>query len=163
MNFYWTLKVGKVLSIVAAFWMFLLAFLIAGDVVGRTFFNHPLIGTPELAANSIAMIAFLQIPFAVARGAQLRVTAISAKLSKKNQIWHEIVVNCFGIIFFLIISIAQVKYAVIAWKILEYEGEGALRVPTYPVRTIIVICAFLAAIEFCKNCFKKKKLNEGVE
>jgi hypothetical protein len=35
-----------------------------------------------------------------------------------------------------------------AWESLEYEGEGGLRVPTYPVRTIIVFCGALGALNF---------------
>ncbi len=156
----WTIKIDKILSVIAAFWMFLLAFLITGDVIGRTLFNYPLIGTPELAANSIAMIAFLQIPFAVAKGAQLRVTVLSAKLSASARQKYEFLINCFCILFFIIIAVAQFKYAVISWKILEFEGEGALRVPTYPIRTIVVICAFLAALEFSKKLSLKKITGE---
>jgi hypothetical protein len=35
-----------------------------------------------------------------------------------------------------------------AWDIGEYEGEGALRVPTYPVRIAIVLLSALAAINY---------------
>ncbi len=40
---------------------------------------------------------------------------------------------------------------VTAWKVSEYEGEGALRVPTSPNRIIIELGGVLMAILCCRN------------
>ena len=37
---------------------------------------------------------------------------------------------------------------IIAWQKLEIEGEGALRVPVYPIRTIIILGSLMTAIHF---------------
>lgn len=43
---------------------------------------------------------------------------------------------------------------VTAWKVSEYEGEGALRVPTSPNRIIIELGSVLMVILCCRNMVK---------
>ena len=47
---------------------------------------------------------------------------------------------------FLAIAYASWVPMLNAWEISEYSGEGALRVPTYPVRSVVVAMSLLAAI-----------------
>ncbi len=35
-----------------------------------------------------------------------------------------------------------------SWEIREFHGEGAMRVPAYPVRTVLVAIGILAAINY---------------
>ena len=35
-----------------------------------------------------------------------------------------------------------------AWEIGEFEGEAPVRVPTYPIRSIVLIGAFLTSVQF---------------
>ena len=42
-----------------------------------------------------------------------------------------------------------------AWEIGEYEGEGALRVPTAPIRTILVLGAALTMILYAVRTIEK--------
>jgi TRAP-type mannitol/chloroaromatic compound transport system permease small subunit len=53
-----------------------------------------------------------------------------------------------GAVIFIILFIASVPATIQVWKLLEYEGEGALRVPIYPIRTLILIGSALTAILF---------------
>jgi len=53
-----------------------------------------------------------------------------------------------GAVIFIILFIASVPATIQVWKLLEYEGEGALRVPIYPVRSLILIGSALTAILF---------------
>jgi len=53
-----------------------------------------------------------------------------------------------GLILFVAIAYASLPEAIDAYKIGEYEGEGALRIYTWPIRFLIVITAVIAAIAY---------------
>ena len=55
-------RVTSVMNAVATFWIFVIMFLMTGDVLGRVLFNRPITGTPEIVKVSIVGIVFLQIP-----------------------------------------------------------------------------------------------------
>ena len=50
-----------------------------------------------------------------------------------------------GLLFFLGTAFSAWGPAVEALGVSEYEGEGALRVPTYPVRFLVVATSVFAA------------------
>jgi TRAP-type C4-dicarboxylate transport system permease small subunit len=53
------------MMILAAAWAFVLTFIIIADITSRGLFNDPLNGTREIVANSIVMIVFLQVGYAI--------------------------------------------------------------------------------------------------
>ena len=53
-----------------------------------------------------------------------------------------------GVLLFAALCYSSIEPAVHAWNIGEHEGEGALRVPTYPVRIAIVGLSALAAVNY---------------
>lgn len=139
---------ARSLHLLAAFWLFMLAFLILADVVGRGLFNAPIQGTPELVANSIVAIAFLQLAHSIRVGGMLRTDILEAFLPARARRWLRALGYAVGIAFFLALAYATWEPMVRAWEIREYQGEGALRVPTYPVRTIILVTSVLAAAAY---------------
>jgi TRAP-type mannitol/chloroaromatic compound transport system permease small subunit len=130
---------------IAAFWAMLLGFIILYDIVGREAFDSPLRGTVELVANSIVSILFLQIPYAIYTGAHFRTVMIYQHLGSIGQRLIDVAAYLLGIIFFVSLVLGGWGDMVTAWRVGEWEGEGALRVPTYPVRTLIIAFAALSA------------------
>lgn len=63
----------RTLMVLGAVWAFALCFLILADIIFRAL-NMPLSGTKELVANSVVIILFMQIGFAVRSGSMLRAT-----------------------------------------------------------------------------------------
>ena len=53
-----------------------------------------------------------------------------------------------GSILFAAIAYASLPEAIDAFRISEYEGEGALRIYTWPIRFLIVLTAVFAAIAY---------------
>ena len=133
----------------SAFWVVLLAVMIFIDVCGRFVFNTPLLGTSEIIKNSVVSIAFLQLPLAIHRGGMLRTTLILDHVTPRVRQYLLGFANLLGFLFFLAIAYSAWQPFVDAWHISEYEGEGALRVPTYPVRLLLVLTCALAAIVYC--------------
>jgi TRAP-type C4-dicarboxylate transport system permease small subunit len=140
--------VTRVCSTIAAFWALALAFLILYDITGRTFFNHPFDGTIEIVANSMVSILFLQMPYTIYRGAHLRTTVIYQNLGSLARRLTDILVAVLGVWFFLSIAYGGYEDMIIGWNVDEREGEGSIRVPVYPVRTLIFIFALVSAFVY---------------
>jgi len=138
----------KILHIVSSGWVLIVACLICADVIGRAVFNYPLLGTAEIVKNSVVAITFLQVPLAIMVGAMLRTTIILDSVGPKIKSGIEVLACLLGVIFFIALAVGSFDPLIEAWKIGEYEGEGALRVPTYPVRAIVFLMAILSATVF---------------
>lgn len=145
----------RILHVLAAIWLCIIAVTIVVDVVGRFFFNAPLTGTAEIVANSIVAIAFLQIPFAIRTYGMLRTTVVMERLGAGGRRIFNVVTYLVGVAVFATIAWASWDSMIFAWSINEYEGEGALRVPTYPVRTVLVVMSIIAALAYLLLCIRE--------
>ncbi|MEJ2719453.1 MAG: TRAP transporter small permease, partial [Deltaproteobacteria bacterium] len=132
----------------ASFWIFLLTIAIVTDVVGRSIFNRPLTGTPELVKVSLVAIVFLEITHTLREGRHVRSTILLSKVSPGAMLVLEGLANLLGLVLFALLCYSSWPLTVAAWRCLEYEGEGSLCVPTYPVRTIILVTSALMVIQY---------------
>lgn len=130
----------------AAVLIFLMSFLVVSDVIGRAVFNSPVKGTPELVSMSIVLIAFLLAPHAVQSGGMLKADVLVGTFGKAGQDFSELVSGLLGAAFFGLILWGGAGPALNSWIGGEYEGEGALRVPAWPARFVVVFGAFLVVV-----------------
>ncbi len=133
---------------ISAFWIALLAFIILFDVGGRYLFGTPLLGATEIIKNSVVSIAFLQLPLAIYRGGMLRTTLLFDSVNPNFQRHLQIFGSVIGLLFFMALSYSSWTPFLESLQVGEYEGEGALRVPTYPVRFLIVLTAAFASLVY---------------
>jgi TRAP-type C4-dicarboxylate transport system permease small subunit len=144
----WSDWTAKALLAFAASLAFLLSFLVVADVVGRTVFSAPVKGTPEMVSMSIVIICFLQASYAVRSGGMLRVELLPALLPQRPR-EALLALGCLlGVLFFGVIVYGGFDGFLHAWNSGEYEGEGALRIPTWPARLAVVGGAALAALNY---------------
>jgi TRAP-type C4-dicarboxylate transport system permease small subunit len=141
-------RVTRALLVVAAVLAFLLCFLVVADVLGRVVFNSPVKGTVEIVSLSIVVICYLQAGFAIRSGGMLHVDMFVSKGSPRVQSAFAALAALAGLVFFAIICWGSWDGAAHAWSSNEYEGEGALRVPVWPARFIIVLGTALAAFSY---------------
>ena len=146
-------RIAKFLMILAAVWAFVLCFVIVGDAVGRSFFNTPLQGTPEIVANSIVMIVFLQAGYAIRSRSMLRADFLVKIFGPGIRRFIHAFGYLLGALFFIIMISGAIEPALHSWTSGEFEGEGALRVPAWPTRFIIIVGAALAAINYLVLAF----------
>lgn len=147
-------RISKTLHIVSSGWVLILAGVIFADVMGRALFNHPLLGTAEIVKNSIVAITFLQIPLAIMVGAMLRTTLILDAAGPGLKRLIEFGATLLAIAFFAALAVGSYEPLIDAWRIGEYEGEGALRVPTYPVRAVILVMAVFTTVILVWQLFR---------
>lgn len=154
---------AKALLAFAATLAFLLSFLVVADVVGRTAFGAPVKGTPEIVSMSIVIICFLQASYAIRSGGMLHVDVVPALLPPRLRAALTAFGSLLGLAFFGVVLYGGLDPLAHAWASDEYEGEGALRVPTWPARFVVILGAGLAALDYLllailhlKPVFKKK-------
>lgn len=163
-------KAAEGLSYIGAIWIFGIMLFVNADVWGRVFFNFPLKGTPEIVQNSLSGLAFMMMAWATYKGQHVRSTMVRDKLPAKVAIGIDAFAYLIGAILFTGIVIACWKPMLLAWEVKDFQGEGALRVPTYPVWWIIVFGAGLSAwqcyykiikmVGFILGKISKKELEE---
>lgn len=141
-------RISRTLMVLAAALAFSLCFLVVADVLGRVVFNHPVQGTPEIISLSIVVICFLQTGFAIRSGGMLRVEALTSHLSPAVNHVLLAIGALLGVLFFGVILYGSLEGAGYAWSSNEYEGEGALRVPVWPAKFVIVLGCTLATINY---------------
>lgn len=132
----------------SAVWIFVLAMLILADVGGRGLFNQPLMGVHELLRNSIVAIVFLQLPYAVLSGGMIRVELLYDRMGPGLRTTIDALNALVGIGLFSALVYASWNPLLESWAIGEFEGEGTLRVPVYPVRAILIATSVLVVIVY---------------
>jgi TRAP-type C4-dicarboxylate transport system permease small subunit len=141
-------KISKFLMVMAAAWAFVLTFIILADIISRGLFNDPLNGTREIVANSIVIIVFLQVGYAIRSRSMLSADFLIDLLPLKARRVVLALGYLLGAAFFLIIILGGWGLAVDSWTGGEFEGEGALHIPSWPTRFMILIGSGLAIINY---------------
>ena len=140
-------RLTKFLMILGAVWAFFLCFFILADIITRAL-NMPISGTKEIVANSVVMIVFLQIGYAVRSNSMLRADFLVETMPRPVQKILLIFAFLLGAALFFFLLKAGIKPAVRSFVNWEFDGEGALRVPVWPTRWMIIFGAGLAGINY---------------
>jgi len=133
------IRLSRTIHLISALWTLGLAILIFLDVAGRSFFTQPIPGTKEIIQNSIVAITFLQLPLAIYSGSMLRTTVFADAVPASIRRVLRTLGYLLGVALFVGLVISSYEPFLDAYRIGEYEGEGALRVPTWPLRGLILL------------------------
>jgi TRAP-type C4-dicarboxylate transport system permease small subunit len=136
------------MNAIGTIWVVSITVLITCDILGRALFNSPIIGVPEIVKVSIVGIVWLQMAHTLRIGGHLRSEVVLARLPLRGRAIVDLVASVLGIIIFASIVFSGWDTMIEAWRGGEFEGELPVRVPTYPVRSIVLLGAALTAIQF---------------
>lgn len=142
------IKLSRVIHLVSAFWTMALAVLIFADVMGRQLFGAPVPGTKEILQNSVVSIAFLQLPLAIYSGSMLRTSVFADAVPGFIRRILRTLSALLGVGVFLALMWSTSDSFFDAYRIGEYEGEGSLRVPTWPVRGVVLVMSVFVALAY---------------
>ena len=160
-------RVSKFLMVAAAAWTFGLAFLVMADIVGRTVFNKPIYGTAEMVAASIVIVVFLQVGYAIRSRSMLKADFLVVLLPDKVQRALLAIGYLLGVSFFLMIIAGGWEESIKSFVEGEFEGEGALRVPSWPARWTVIVGSGLAMVNYMVmaylDIFKPELLNSETD
>jgi TRAP-type C4-dicarboxylate transport system permease small subunit len=141
-------RFSKFLMIAAAIWAFGLSLLVMGNIIGRSVFDSPIYGTAEMVAASIVIIVYLQAGYAIRSRSMLRADFLVIHLPDIVQRLFLAIGYLLGAAFFLMIITGGWEESVLSYVEGEFEGEGALRVPSWPARWTVLIGSGLAMINY---------------
>jgi C4-dicarboxylate transporter, DctQ subunit len=127
------------LLVAAALLSFALAFLVVADVIGRAFFNHPVQGTPEMVSMAIVIICFMLAGYAVQSRGMIYADVLIGMLGWRGAVISTLLSGVLGVILFGLVMWGSWEPTLHSIASGEYEGEGALRVPTWPAHVMVML------------------------
>ncbi|GGK49135.1 TRAP transporter small permease [Salinarimonas ramus] len=145
---------AKALLVFASLLAFSLCFLVVADVVGRSLFSTPVQGTPEIVSSAIVVICYLMATHAVLSGGMMEVTLVTGAVPAPVRAVLVFVACLLGALLFGIIAWGGLDRFVQAWVAGSYEGEGALRVPTWPARLSVFVGSALCCVAYVLIAFR---------
>lgn len=140
-------RLTKLLMILGAIWAFILCFFILADIIFRAL-NIPVSGTKEIVANSVVIIVFMQVGFAVRSESMLRADFLVLMMPPPVQKLLLIFAYVLGAGLFLFLLKAGITPALRSFANGEFDGEGALKVAVWPARFAILLGAGLAGLNY---------------
>lgn len=143
--FHWIMAA---LNMIGAVWVALIMVLITVDVTGRAFFDSPLFGVPEIVKISVVGLVWCMMAHTLKVGAHLRSTILLDRMPPRLRKAVEILSCVLGVVMFALIVYSGWNNMIDAWQIGEFEGEDPVRVPTYPIRSLVIIGAALTSLQF---------------
>ena len=138
-------KTGKVCVDVAMVILFLLMLLGASEVIGRFFFNRPIVAVLELSQIMQAMIVFLAWAYTTAQRSHVRVELFVRGFSSRLQAILEFVIAILGVVLFGLIAWQAAKKAVFYWE--TNMQVDVLFIPLAPFQLFLSIGAILLCLE----------------
>jgi len=135
------IRLSRAIHLISALWTLGLAVLIFCDVTSRSLLSQPIPGTKEIVQNSIVAITFLQLPLAIYSGSMLRTSVFADAVPAPVRHLLRTIAYSLGVALFVGLVLSSYEPFIESYRIGEYEGEGALRVPVWPLRGIILLAS----------------------
>ena len=135
---------SKILMVVAAVCAFGLTFLILLYIIDRGQFS----GVAEIVRTSIVIIVFLQAGYAIRSRSMLRADFLVSRLSGTFQKMLLVFGYLLGAAVFLMVIWGGWEDAVRDFVDMNYEGEGALHVYTWPARWTVMFGSLIALLNY---------------
>jgi len=137
-----------IMNAIGTAWVGFITVLISCDIIGRVAFNSPIIGVPEIVKVSIVAIAWMQMAHTLKVGGHLRSEIILDRLGSRKKAFVNLLAYGMGAFIFAMVVYSGWPNMIESWRVGEFEGDLPVRVPTYPVRTILILGAALTSIQF---------------
>ena len=131
----------------AAAFVFLpiIVLVIAADVVGRYFFNHPFQWSQEVATLALLLLFVAAIPFTTAADGHVRTETLYEKYSPRQRSIADAVAALCGTVFMGVVAIWQIREL----PGLYQRGEGAefINISYWPISLFVALCMMFGAIQ----------------
>jgi TRAP-type C4-dicarboxylate transport system permease small subunit len=141
-------QLSKFLMILSSVWAMGLSLLIVADIFANNLYGHAIPGVREIVISSIVIIVYLQLGYAIRSRSMLRADTLLFAMPRAMRRVALALGYALGAVFFLIILRGTIAPAVHAWTTSEFWGEGALRVPVWPIRFMILGGTALAILNY---------------
>lgn len=120
------------------------------DVISTNLFLKPIPGMVELSGALLAVIVFLGLAEAQARGSNIVIDVSTQKMGPRARRIAAILALGLGAIFMIGMAWEASRLAASSWAMNE-EALGALDFPVAPFKSVAAFGAWLAAAEFIRQ------------
>lgn len=138
-------------------WVFALTFLICADITGRTVFDSPIRGVPEMVSLSLVACVFLQLALGVYQERLTRADVLLERIEARDpRVAHDWggVVALVGLALFVLIAVGMWPDFLRAFRTSEFAGvEGIFTIQVWPVKLIVVVGSVVAALECLREAY----------
>lgn len=147
-------RVIGVMNATGTIWIIVLMILINSDIIGRSFFLHPIAGVPELVSFSIVGIVFLQLAHTLRSGAMTRSDVLLTVLERRAPRVRFALLAAFHLVGGLLMLMIAWKYwpsVVAAWQHPERNfmgNPGFFTIPQWPLFVLVFLGIGATAIQF---------------
>jgi TRAP-type C4-dicarboxylate transport system permease small subunit len=141
-------QLSKAMMILAAVWALGLSLLIVADIVANNVQGRAIPGVREIVISSIVMIVYLTLGYAIRSHSMLRADTLLLAMPITLQRILLGIGYALGAALFLLIMLGTIDPAAYAWNTGEFWGEGALRVPVWPTRFVVLFGSALAVLNY---------------
>jgi TRAP-type C4-dicarboxylate transport system permease small subunit len=126
------------------------------DVISATALDRPIPGVYEATELLMVAITVLAMSSLQARGRNIAVDVISARLPLATQRSISLLSNLLGLIFFGLIAWQGWLLAWESMRVQEY-AQGAVQIPVFPSKIAFAIGMSLLVLEYMKDLLAWKK------
>jgi TRAP-type C4-dicarboxylate transport system permease small subunit len=123
------------------------------DVISTNLFLKPIPGMVELSGALLAVIVFLGLAEAQARGSNIVIDVSTQKMGPRARRIAAILALGLGAIFMIGMAWEASRLAASSWAMNE-EALGALDFPVAPFKSVAAFGAWLAAAEFLRQLIR---------
>lgn len=151
------------LNLLASIWIMVIVALIAADVFGRSLFNAPVQGVPEIIKFSVVGMFWLQMAYVLREKAHLRSTLFLGVMPPWAQRIVLVLNSIVGVVIFALIVRFAFPELLKAWEIDEWEGAPPVRIPVWPIWSLIILGSALTVLQFSIDAvtFVRGKIDLG--
>lgn len=130
----------------AAFFLLpLIVSVIAVDVGGRYFFNHPFQWSQELATLALLLLFVAAIPFTTAADGHVRTETLYENYSPRQRCFVDAGSALCGALFMGVIAVWQIRE--LPGLYLRAEGAEFINIPYWPVSLFVALCMILGTVQ----------------
>lgn len=138
-----------------------LTLIVCFEVVMRTFFNRPSSWVGEYSGHILLYITFLTAAWLLRKEEHVKMDLITNMLNKKKTAIIDVITSVLGIFICFITAWFTAKVAIDMFQT-GYVTQSVLRLPEWPLMTMIPLGFFLLAIQFIRRTFKHYMVWKGI-
>lgn len=128
--------------------------LICADVIGRSAFNAPLQGVPEMVKALVPVMLWLQVAYTLRIGKHMR-SGVGFQLMPRAASRVVLVLNCLvGVFLFGVIAFFAWQEFAMAVETGSFEMGGDVRIPDWPVWLAVFTGALCTGIQYVRDAWR---------
>ena len=142
----WNANIETVLNYLGVFFILILMFFTAAEIIARYLFNNPIPGYVEDVELIMAAIVFLGIGYTQRVGAHIRMDMVIVRIRGRFYHFTEALSLLLGLVGYAIIFVFSLKFTIDAYQmgdVTEY-----LYTPTWPSKLCVPVGSFFLCTRF---------------